>query len=96
MRNTMCFALILSLGAIALAESKTEVVVQRGTVKTQTEQGERVVNAGQKSVLAEGQKPLVAVNDPLVQEVIQMYRWVEETRRPASRGNCPCCRPESG
>jgi hypothetical protein len=85
MRNTMCFALILSLGAIALAESKTEVVVQRGTVKTQTEQGERVVNAGQKSVLAEGQKPLVAVNDPLVQEVIQMYRWVEEEKRAGLR-----------
>jgi hypothetical protein len=85
MRNTMCCTLILSLGAIALAESKTEVVVQRGTVKTQTAQGERVVNAGQKSVLAEGQKPLVAVNDPLVQEVIQMYRWVEEEKRAGLR-----------
>ena len=78
MRNTMCYALILSLCAIAYPESKTEVVVQRGTVKTQTNQGERVVNAGQKSILTEGQKPLVAVNDPLVQDVIQMYRWARE------------------
>lgn len=78
MRNTLCCVLILWLCAFAQAQSKTEVVVKRGEVKTQTAQGERIVNAGQKGILSEGQKPLVAVNDPLVEQVIQMYRWARE------------------
>jgi len=67
------------LGTFALGQ-QTEVVVKRGQVKAQTEKGTVTVDAGRKAVLRPGQRPFVAVDDPMVDDLIQMYKWIEEER----------------
>jgi hypothetical protein len=59
---------------------ETEVEVLQGKVRGRTPQTEMVISAGQKGLVRDGQNPIVAVKDPLVQEAIQMYRWIEEEK----------------
>lgn len=80
MRRVIISCLLITVLQTVLKGGETEVEVLQGKVKGRTPQTEMVISAGQKGLLREGQKPIVAVNDPLVQETIQLYRWVEEER----------------
>ena len=61
--------------------AETEVQVLKGKVRAKTPDQQVDIAVGQKGVLAEGQKPLVMVNDPIVQQVIEMYRWAEAEKK---------------
>src|SRR4030066_205147 len=64
-----------------LLGGETEIEVLQGKVHGRTPQTEMVISAGQKGLVREGQEPIIAVNDPLVQQAIQMYDWIEEERK---------------
>ena len=81
MRRIMISCLSIAVLQTTLLGGETEVEVLQGKVRGRTPQTEMMISAGQKGLLKEGQEPIVAVNDPLVQEAIQMYRWVEEERK---------------
>ncbi len=56
---------------------KTEVRVQKGKVIARTTGGTVTINAGQKAVLREGQKPQVDADEPLVNDLIVMDKWAQ-------------------
>ncbi|MFC1763989.1 hypothetical protein ACFL6U_18180 [Planctomycetota bacterium] len=72
--------LILILPTMLWA-GETEIEVLQGTVHGHTQQTEMTIAAGKKVLLREGHEPIVAVNDPLVEKAIELYRWVEQERQ---------------
>ncbi len=68
--------LILAVQAIAFGQ-KTEVSVQKGKVVAQSQEGSATVDAGRKAVLTKEGKPFVTVDDPLVDDIIKIYKWIE-------------------
>ena len=81
MRRIIISCLFVTALSTMLFGGETEIEVIQGKVRGRTPQTEMVISAGQKGLVKEGQKPIVAVNDPLVQETVQLYRWVEEERK---------------
>lgn len=77
-KRSMLFVLLLQFVCLA---AETEVQVLKGTVRAVTPTEQVDISVGQKGVLGEGQKSIVTVNDPLVQQVIEMYRWVQEEQQ---------------
>jgi hypothetical protein len=72
---------LLFLLQVVCFSAETEVQVLKGKVRAKTPDQQVDISVGQKGVLAEGQKLLVTVNDPIVQQVIEMYRWAEEEKK---------------
>jgi tetratricopeptide (TPR) repeat protein len=70
----------LSLCAMAHAESKTEVVVRKGLVKTTTAQGDSLVSPGQKAVLEANKKPQVAIQNQLVGKLLELEEVIQKER----------------
>jgi len=70
----------LTVQTSALAQ-KTEVSVRKGKVIAETGAASVAVEAGRKAVLAPGKNLTVAVDDPMVDDVMEIYRWVEEERQ---------------
>jgi tetratricopeptide (TPR) repeat protein len=56
---------------------KTEVSVQKGTVLAQTAMGEVTVDAGKKAILKQDENPSVTVDEPMVDDIMKIYKWVE-------------------
>ncbi len=80
MKNILFIAMILCLCASALAESKTEVIVKDGIVKTSTDQGDSLIKPGQKAVLKDGQEPAVTLNNKIVQKLLELDRQIMAER----------------
>ncbi|HEC02955.1 MAG TPA: hypothetical protein ENI81_05400 [Phycisphaerales bacterium] len=79
--------LILCAVAVVAAQTttfaqKTEVAVRKGEVRAETRTGAASVDvgAGRKVVLAPGQKPVVSVDNPLVDDALELYKFVEAER----------------
>ena len=60
---------------------KTKVSVQKGKVIAQTAGSTVTVDAGQKAVLTQDKEPLVSVDDPMVDDLIEIYKWVEQEKQ---------------
>ena len=60
---------------------KTQVSVQEGKVKAQTDTGEVIVDAGKKVILTSDKEPIVIVDDPLVEDIMEIYKLVEDEKQ---------------
>ena len=81
MKTKIIFLCAVFLVAQAITYGqKTEVSVQKGTVLAQTAMGELTVDAGRKAVLTQDKEPLVTVDDPMVDDIMQIYKWIEAER----------------
>ena len=71
--------LFLLVQAITFGQ-KTKVSVRKGMVKARTATGVAMVDAGRKAVLTQDDNPIVTVDDPMVDDLIKMYKWIEEEK----------------
>lgn len=74
-----CAVVLLAAQTIVLAQ-KTEVSVQKGKVIAETTTASVTVEAGRKTVLTPDEKPTVTVDNPLVDDVMKLYKLVEAER----------------
>jgi hypothetical protein len=74
-----CAVILLAAQAIAVGQ-KTEVSVQKGKVIAETATASVTVEAGRKTVLTPDKKPTVTVDNPLVDDVLKLYKLVEAER----------------
>jgi tetratricopeptide (TPR) repeat protein/predicted DNA-binding antitoxin AbrB/MazE fold protein len=80
MKNILITLVILGLCAYTCAESKTEIAVKEGIVKTSTDKGDSLIRPGQKAVLQEGKEPSISLNNKMVAKLLQMNQQIEEER----------------
>ena len=78
--DRLCAIVLLTVQTTALAQ-KTEVSVRKGKVIAETGTARVAVEAGRKAVLAPDKNLTVAVDDPMVDDVMEIYKWVEEERQ---------------
>ncbi|HEX2973557.1 MAG TPA: hypothetical protein VHP11_14575 [Tepidisphaeraceae bacterium] len=76
----VCAASLLMYSTPAFAQ-KTVVTVDKGQVRAETSGGAVTVEAGQKAVLTPDKKPLAGVDDPLVDDLIALSKWVDAERQ---------------
>jgi len=74
-----CAVVLLAAQAIVLAQ-KTEVTVQKGKVIAETATASVSVEAGRKTVLTPDKEPTVTVDNPMVDDVLKLYKLVEAER----------------
>ena len=74
-----CAVILLAAQTIVLAQ-KTEVSVQKGKVIAETAMESIAIGAGRKAVLTADEKPTVTVDDPLVDDILKLYKLVEAER----------------
>jgi len=79
-RSVILCALILLTSSALLFAQKTEVTVRQGKVRAETQTATVNIEAGQKAVLKKGANPLVTVDSPLVQDVLELYKLVEKEK----------------
>ncbi len=72
----LCAAVLLTACTVLFAQ-KTEVSVKKGKVVAETQTTSVTVEAGRKTVLLPGKAPIVTVDEPLVNDVMEMYKWAE-------------------
>ena len=72
----LCAVILLAAQTVVLAQ-KTEVSVKKGKVIAETGTSSVAVDAGRKATLIPGKNPIVAVDDPLVNDLLEIYKWVE-------------------
>ena len=72
----LCAVVLLVVQAITFAQ-KTEVSVRKGKVVAETPAASVAVEAGRKAILSPDKNPIVAVDNPLVDDVMEIYKWVE-------------------
>jgi hypothetical protein len=75
-----CFEVLLVFQLIAFAQ-KTEVSVRQGKVVAETPTASVNIEAGRKAILSPDKNPTVTVNDPLVDDVMEIYKWVEAEKQ---------------
>ncbi len=77
----LCAIILFSAQAIVLGQ-KTEVSVKKGMVIAETASGgSATVGAGRKAILTADKSLAVTVDDPMVDDVMEIYEWVEEEKR---------------
>ncbi|MHC4535328.1 MAG: hypothetical protein ACYS6K_15365 [Planctomycetota bacterium] len=74
-----CVVVLLAAQAIVVGQ-KTEVSVQKGKVIAETATASVAVAAGRKTVLSPDEKPTVTVDNPMVDDVLKLYKLVEAER----------------
>ena len=74
-----CAVILLAAQTIVLAQ-KTEVSVQKGTVIAETSTASVTVDAGRKTVLTPDKKPTVTVDNPMVDDILKLYKLAEAER----------------
>ena len=72
----VCAIALLAVQTIAIAQ-KTEVTVKKGRVIAETSTRTVAIEAGRKAVLSPDKNPVVTIDDPMVDDLIEMYKWVE-------------------
>jgi hypothetical protein len=80
-----CAAVLLTAQTLLFAQ-RTEVSVKKGKVVAETATTSVAVEAGRKAVLSPDKNPAVTVDDPLVDDVMEIYKWVEAEKQ-AQREN---------
>jgi len=70
-----CAIAVLAWQVVTLGQ-KTEVRVRKGKVVAETGSKSVAVEAGRRAVLAPNKNPIVAVDNPLVDDVMKIYKWV--------------------
>ena len=60
---------------------KTEVTVRKGKVLAQTPSGQAIIDAGKKASLTQDKTPTVTIDDPMVDDALQMYTWIEQEKQ---------------
>ena len=71
-----CAVILLAAQAIVVGQ-KTEVSVQKGKVIAETATASVAVEAGRKTVLTPDKKPTVTVDNPMVDDALQLYKLIE-------------------
>jgi len=77
---TICLCTLPFISALALAQ-KTEVSVHHGKVRAATTVAAADIAAGRKAMMLSNERPVVTVSDPLVDDVMKLYKWVEEEQQ---------------
>ena len=77
---TVCAIILLASQTIGSAQ-KTEVSVRKGKVVAETGGTSVPVDAGRKAILTPDQKLSVTVDDPMVDDVMEISKWVEQETR---------------
>jgi hypothetical protein len=72
---------VLASGSVVTLGQKTEVRVQKGKVLAQSGAQSVAVEPGWKAVLMPGRQPIVTIDDPLVNDVMGIYKWVEAEKQ---------------
>jgi hypothetical protein len=75
----LCAAILLTTQIVTFAQ-KTEVSVQKGKVIAETATENVAIDAGRKVVLAPGAAPVVSVDNPLVEDALELYKLVEKEK----------------
>ncbi|MHC4557661.1 MAG: hypothetical protein ACYTFW_12030 [Planctomycetota bacterium] len=76
----LCAIVLLAFQSIAFAQ-KTEVSVRKGKVIAETTAASVAIDAGRKAILSPDKNPTVTVDDPLVDDVMGIYKWVEAEKQ---------------
>lgn len=76
----LCAVAVLAAQTLVLAQ-KTEVRVQKGKVVAETAQTSVAVDAGRKAVITPGSGIVTAVDDPMVDDLIRIYGWVQQEKQ---------------
>jgi hypothetical protein len=74
-------ALLLGTAQTVVLGQKTEVSVKKGEVIAQTESASVALEAGRKAILEPNKNPIVTVDDPMVDNLLQIYKWVEQEKQ---------------
>ena len=78
---SICAVVLLVIQTVAFGQ-KTEIRVRQGKVIAETTNARQVeIDAGRKAILARDKNPVVTVNDPLVDDVMEIYKWVEAEKQ---------------
>jgi len=80
-KTAILCAVVLLTAPIITSAQKTEVIVKKGKVIAETETTSVAVEAGRKAVLTPDRNPVVAVDDPMVDDVMEIYKWVEAEKQ---------------
>ena len=70
----LCAVVLLAACEITFAQ-KTEVSVRKGTVVAETKTASINIEAGRKAILSPDKNPSVTVDNPLVDDVMEIYKW---------------------
>jgi len=76
----LCAIVLLTLQSITPAQ-KTEVRVRKGKVIAETQTASIDVEAGRKAILLPDRNPSVTIDNPLVVDVMKIYKWVEAEKQ---------------
>jgi len=76
----LCAVVLLTASIITFAQ-KTEVSVKKGKVIAATETTSVAIEAGRKAVLAPDRNPIVNVDDLMVDDLLEIYKWVEAEKQ---------------
>ena len=76
----LCTILLLVIQTSTSAQ-KTEVRVRKGKVVAETQAASIDVEAGRKAILSPDKNPIVAVDNPLVDDVMEIHKWVEAEKQ---------------
>jgi hypothetical protein len=75
----LCAVILLITQTVTFAQ-KTEVSVQKGKVVAETANKSLDIEAGRKAVLAPGAAPVVSVDNPLVEDALELYKLAEKEK----------------
>lgn len=76
----LCALVILAIHTFTLAQ-RTEVRVQKGEVIAEMGPKSVPVGAGRKAILSPGEGLRTSVDDPMVDDLMKIYQWVEEEKQ---------------
>jgi len=76
----LCALVVLVVQTLALAQ-KTEVRVRKGKVVAEMASQSVEVGAGRKAILSPGEGLRTSVDDPMVDDLMKIYQWVEEEKQ---------------
>jgi len=76
----LCVVVLLAAQTVLLAQ-KTEISVKKGKVKATTESGSALIDAGRKAILTPDKHFTVTVDDLMVDDVMEIYKWVEAEKQ---------------
>lgn len=79
-KSTIFCALVLLMTSAILFAQKTEVTVRKGKVVAETQTATVNIDAGRKAILSPGKNPSVTVDDPMVDDVMHIYKWAEQEK----------------
>ncbi len=74
-------ALVLLVLQVSAVAQKTEVRVRKGKVVAEMASQSVEVGAGRKAILSPGEGLRTSVDDPMVDDLMKIYQWVEEEKQ---------------